>query len=451
MYVQAPRNPMLGPSRDEGCGIAVGDQGWAKRMSIRAARIWENVQSSYWFLPSLMVLGAVVSSFLLIELDRKVQAGGARRFWFVYAGGPEGARAVLEAIAGSMIAVASIVFSITIVSLTLAAQQLGPRILRNFMRDKATQIGLGVFISAFLHAVLILRQVRGPGEDAVAPHLSVTVALILVILSLIVLIYFVHHTASVIQAGNVPAAITRDLLHTIEHVFPEEIGAGAEEREETRGAPDVPAGFDSEARILFGRSEGYVVAIENRPLLETARQSDLVVKLECRPGSYVDRWTPIARAWPPQNVTREVAEKVAKAIKTGAQPSMEEDAQFVFTQLVVIAVRALSPSVNDPFTATTCIDRLGTALSKLATRSTPSPYRYDRDGRLRVIASPVTFSEIASPVFEDIRHYGRSSPAVMNTLLDMIARVGPLVRGDEDKDTLLFFARRIWTESRQQS
>lgn len=417
-------------------------------MSIRAERFWENVQSSFWFIPLLMVLGAAVASFALVELDRRVQTGAAGRFWFVYAGGPEGARAVLQVIAGSMVTVASIVFSITIVSLTLAAQQLGPRLLRNFMRDRSTQTGLGVFISTFLYAVLVLRQIRGPDEGAAVPHIAVTVALVLVILSLVVLIHFVHHTASVIQAGNVAAAVTKDLLRTIEHLFPEEIGAGAEQREETRGEPDVPAGLDREARIIYARSEGYVVAIDDGLLLAAARRNDLVVKLDCRPGSYVNYWMPIARAWPPQHVTREAEEEIAQAIRTGAQPSMEEDAQFVFTQLVVIAVRALSPSVNDPFTATTCIDHLGTALSKLATRSIPSPYRYDAEGRLRVIASPVTFREIAAPVFEDIRHYGRSSPAVLNTLLDMIARVAPLVRSEEDQEALLFFARRIRAECR---
>ncbi|HOK48106.1 MAG TPA: DUF2254 domain-containing protein, partial [Bryobacteraceae bacterium] len=337
-------------------------------MSSRAERFWENVQSSFWFIPLLMVLGAAVASFALVALDWRVQAGETGRFWFLYTGGPEGARAVLQVIAGSMITVASIVFSITIVSLTLAAQQLGPRLLRNFMRDRSTQTGLGVFISTFLYAVLVLRQVRGPDEDAAVPHIAVTVALVLVILSLVVLIHFVHHTASVIQAGNVAASVTKDLLRTIEHLFPEEIGAGAEQREETRGEPDVPAGLDREARNIYAQSEGYVVAIDDELLLAAAKRHDLVVKLDCRPGLYVNYWMRIARAWPPQHMTREAEKQIAQAVRTGAQPSMEEDAQFVFTQLVVIAVRALSPSVNDPFTATTCVDHLGTALSKLATR-----------------------------------------------------------------------------------
>ncbi|MEX0998785.1 MAG: DUF2254 domain-containing protein [Thermodesulfobacteriota bacterium] len=192
--------------------------------------LWYNVGSSFWFLPALMVASSIAFSFIMIYVDANiVKVSGIESLGWIYENKPEGARALLSTVAGSMITVAGVVFSITIVALTLASTQYGPRLLGNFMRDKGNQVVLGTFIATFTYCLLILRTIRGGEDSSFIPHLSVTIGVLFAIFSISVLIYFIHHAATSIQASNVISGVSKNLKHTIDLTFPERIGQGKTE------------------------------------------------------------------------------------------------------------------------------------------------------------------------------------------------------------------------------
>jgi uncharacterized membrane protein len=438
-------------------------------MRIWIANLWEDLRTSYWFVPSLMCLLAVGLAILTLYVDDHNRFRWVTALGWVYTGGAEGARSLLSTVASSIVTVAGVVFSITIVALTLASSQFGPRLLRNFMRDLGNQITLGTFTATFLYCLLILRTVRTDSEGApFVPHVSVTTAIALTIASIGVLIYFIHHVSASIQAPYVVAAVSHDLCAVMDDLFPEAIGrdADAVEQPPPAGAdrfedPDVPATDIPSPRA------GYIQAVDPDAVLAIARDHDLVVQILHRPGQFVVTGQSLARTLPaspdgprvsapgrpdpsaPED-RDEIPHRIAGAFIFGNRRTITQDAEFAVDQLVEIAVRALSPGINDPFTALNCIDRLGEALSRLADRKVPSPYRLDPDtGQLRVIAYPVGFAQMADAAFNQIRQYGRSSAAVTLRLLETVAVVADRCRRPADRAALRRHAAMIERDARE--
>lgn len=382
--------------------------------SLRAS--WEALRATYWALPSLMVAGALALSAGMVQLDRATGAELLDRLSWVYTGGPEGARAVLSTIAASMITVAGVTFSITIVALTLASQQFGPRLLRNFLRDRGNQVVLGTFVATFTYCLMVLRTVRGGDDAEFVPNLSVTTGVLLALFSLGVLIYFIHHVSVSIQASQIIANVTHDLEHAIDRLFPEQIGDG--ERDET--VPPAAAG--GAGAPVPARCSGYVQGIDGAHLMREAVARDLIVRIEARPGVFVREGSTLLRV-EGGRPGDDRDDALREAFVIGADRSGTEDVAFFVEQLTELAVRALSPGVNDPGTARMCLDRLEQTLCRLATREWPSPRRFDDTGALRVIAEPAAFEAIARAAFEEIGRHGRHSVAVTCHLLRAIAGV----------------------------
>jgi uncharacterized membrane protein len=394
-------------------------------MRPRAATIWESLRESYWFVPAVMLVAAAGLAFTALWLDVVRGAGGGG---LLYGGGADGARAVLETVAGSMITVAGVVFSITIVALTLASNQFGPRLLRNYMRDRGNHLTLGTFVATFLYCLLVLRAVRSEGTTGgeFVPHVSVTVAVGLAVASLGVLVFYIHHVAAAIQAPNVIAAVAGELQAAIDRLYPERIGEPAREADE--GAHEVPR--LGEAAAVRAPASGYLQVVDGERLMRTAAAHDLVIEVCAGPGGFVGRGETLARVAPGARRSAAVEAAVADAFVLGAQRTLIQDLGFAFEQIVEVAVRALSSGINDPFTATTALDRLRDALCRLAGRKTPSPHRVDAAGRVRVIARPMTFAEAVDVTFGTIRHYARSSPRVLVHLAETIGLAAEQM-GDE--------------------
>jgi uncharacterized membrane protein len=395
---------------------------------------WENVRTSYWFVPGLMAAGAVVLSLAAVWIDGLLPPEALKGIVGVYAGGPEGARAVLSTIAGSTITVAGVLFSITVVTLSLASSQFGPRLLRNFMADTTNQVVLGAFVGTFLYCLLVLRTVRGPQGEPRVPDIAVTLGVVLAVLNLGMLIYFIHHVSVSIQAMTVVYGVRNDLNRSIRHLFPEKIGEG--EAEPTPPRPETLPPFEEEGRSVLARSSRYVQGIEGETLLGLATDKDLVIRLEHRPGDFVVEGAVLARAWPADRADDETVGDINKAFVLGSERTATQDVEYSIGQLVEIAVRALSPGINDPFTAIACLDRLGEGLAQVVQRVLPSPYRYDKEGRLRILAPVLSFAGIADSAFDAIRQYGRDSVAVTLRLLEMIATVAEYVSRPEDREVL---------------
>jgi uncharacterized membrane protein len=355
----------------------------------------------------------------------------------IYHGGPEGARVVLATIAGSMIGVTGIVFSITIVTLTLASSQFGPRLLRNFMRDVGNQIVLGTFLATFIYCLLVLRVVKTLDDAQFVPNVSVTCGIVMVLASLGVLIYFMHHTAVEIQADTVIAGVSQELHDALERLYPEKLGHAspvpAEPEYVTTPLGDTALHDDT----VMAAQSGYLQAVDHDRLLQLGTTHDAWFRLAYRPGDFVVEGSPLVTVYPGVRVDDTLSAEVHRAFILGGQRTYEQDVRFAFQQLVEIAIRALSPGINDPYTAVACLDRIGAALCQLASRALPAVYRYDDDKRLRLIVSPVTFADITEAVFTPIRQYSRTSLMVTLRLLEIMAIVAPHIRRDEDRQALL--------------
>lgn len=418
-------------------------------MNVRIFKYWDRLRASFWFVPIVMAGAAVVLAFVTVAVEAPVSDWLQRTSGWTFTGGAEGASAVLGAIAGSMITIAGVVFSMTLVALSLASSQFGPRMLRNFMRDTMTQVVLGTFIATFLYCLLVLRTIRRAEEVLFIPHISVSLGVLLAVVSVLVLIYFIHHVSVSLQANALVARVSLELFEGIDRLFPEAIGRG------TRRIPPGPPStgflhaFDGEARSVGAGGDGYLQYIDKDVLLALAMEEDVVLRLERQPGHYVVADGPLVLLWPGDRVTDEIAARVHSAFTLGNQRTPRQDIECAVNQLVEIAVRALSPGLNDPFTATTCVDRLGSALCRLAQREMPSPYCHDAQGQLRVIGPAITYSGIMDAAFNQIRQYGRSSAAVTIRLLETIAVIAGFAHRAEDRAALQRHAEMIARGARE--
>jgi uncharacterized membrane protein len=390
-----------------------------------------------------MVVLAIGLSFLAIHIDQSSNTEIIGNLGWAYALGPNGSRAILSAIAGSMVSVATTAFSITIVALQLASSQFGPRLLRNFMQDTGNQIVLGTFISTFVYSLLVLRTVNGVDKNEFVPHIAVTFGIILAIASIGVLIYFIHHSASSIQVDHVISKVGRELDDVIDQLFPKQIGRGASKHRNEPSINDIPDDFNREARPIQANCSSYVQAIDTDRLMEIATEGNLLLQMQKRPGDFVVKGSPLAMVYPAEAVRKKLTERINSAFVLGSQRTEQQDIEFSINQLVEIAARALSPGINDPFTAVRCVDQLSAALCHLAQKEIPSPYRYDDRDKLRVIAEPVTFTDVLDAAFNQIRQYGQTSVAVTMRLLEAIAVIATFTHTQEDQDALLRHANMI--------
>jgi uncharacterized membrane protein len=330
-----------------------------------------------------------------------------------------------------MITVVSVTFSVTIVALTVASQHFGPRLLNNFMRDAAAQSVLGTFIATFAYCLVVLRVVYGEGEgrEMFVPHLAVTGAVLLTLASVATLIYYVHHVSASIQVASIARGVTRDLEAAIARLYPERIG--------TEGTPeDVPLAPPPGARPVAARDSGYVQQVESDVLVRAASEAGVVVWMHAAPGSFLIEGAPVAYVCPPAGDHDALSDRLNRALVIGSDRSAYQDVGFPVQQLVEVALHALSPGLNEPYTAITCVDCLGQGLSKLATRRIPRAGRLDRAGALRVVAPPVTFDVLLAQAFDPIRHHLRGSVEVTGRLLDTLAALAVVVERPGDREAI---------------
>ncbi|HEV2079552.1 MAG TPA: DUF2254 domain-containing protein [Allosphingosinicella sp.] len=389
------------------------------------SRLFDAVRASYWFLPSVMAVLAIVLGAVMVWLDAGPGTGLLSELGWYQKAKPDGAHQVLSTIAGSMITVAGVVFSITIVAIAYAASQYGPRILTNFMSDRGNQVTLGTFIATFVYCLVVLRTIRGGDGDAqFVPQMAVMVGLLLALCSIAVFIYFIHHVPNSIHINNVVAQIGRQLIDGVQERFPAFIGDRPEDHD---GAvePSLKAlaqlrGEAGETASVCSQATGYIQGIDDEALLQAATEHDLVVRLRHQPGDYIHSGRIIIEAWPPERLTDEAAEDLRDSYSIGSGRTPYGDLTFLVDELVEIGARALSSGVNDPYTAMTCLDWLGAGASEMASRRFPSPQRVDEEGVVRVLARPQTFAGFIRRGFGGMRQYvARDMNAAVHALLTM--------------------------------
>ena len=377
-------------------------------------RLADYLGSSYWFVPTIMALGAMLLATGMVTLDVALGSSWLKGFAWIYASHADGARQVLSSVGGSMITVAGTVFSVTIAAVVYASGQYGPRLLTNFMRDRGNQVTLGTFIATFLYCLLVLRTIRSADEAGgygFVPNLAVLLGVVLALCSIAVLIYFIHHVPSKIHINSVIEDVGDRLLHGIADRFPRFIGSAPDDH--TAVTADLPATFrenpdaatGADRFVVEAKDTGYIQFLDDEQVMRLAREHGLVLRLQYQPGDFVHVGRAIIEAWPPAQCDDSLADDLRDAVSIGSQRTALQDLRFLIDELVEIAARALSPGVNDPFTAVTCLDWLGAALSDLAGRSLPSHLRVDDEGALRVIAHPVTFASLMDRSFGALAQY----------------------------------------------
>ncbi len=383
-------------------------------MRARLLRIANALGESYWFVPSLMAIGALLLAAAMVWLDSHHMATWMDRLSWLYAARPSGARSLLSSIGGSMIGVAGTTFSVTIAAVVYASGQYGPRLLSNFMSDRGNQVTLGTFIATFLYSLVVVRTIRSPGEAAgeaaFVPQLAVLVGVLLVLCSIAVLIYFIHHVPSRIHINSVIERIGDRLMMEIEERFPTPIGEPVEGKGKDA---HVPAAFRADADdALAGqragvrsKQAGYVQLIDADTLITKAQEKNLVLRLQYQPGDFIHTGSTLLEVYPADRLDDETATALRSAFASGSRRTALQDLRFLIDELVEIAARALSPGVNDPFTANSCLDWLGAALADLATRDLPSRLRTDEDGHVRVIVHPITFGGFVDRAFGALSQY----------------------------------------------
>jgi len=380
----------------------------------------EAVRTNLWVVPAIEVLVAIVLYLVTHAIDR---AGFEHRIalpsWMIF-GSADAARQILTTLTAAVITVVGIVFSITIVTLTLASTQFGPRMLRNFIRDRGTQFTLGTFVATFVYATLVLISIGpGSGSATFVPHLSVSISVALVTLSMGLLIYFLHHIATSIQLPHVIASIARDLSRAIDS----ETGDHSPTLEAGPSVPELLRRME-DGGLVPSPASGYLQFVRHETLIALAIQKGAVIRLHRRPGQFLVTGHPVATVWP-ASAAGAVAEALRGAHICGPTRTLAQDLSFAVDQLVEIAIRALSPAVNDTFTALTCIDWLGDGLCKITSRWRPGGVHRDSHGYVRLITADVSYSSLVERAFEKIRQASRGMPAVMIRQLDALTKIVP--------------------------
>ena len=408
-------------------------------MRTKISNLYERMQSSYWFIPSIMAVQAAAFATLMLYVDLLNQKFSFLDLSWINLTSAAGGRNILSTVASSMITVTGVIFSITIVSLSLTAQQYGPRLLQNFLRNRGNQIVLGTVTATFLYCLLVLRTINESQEHGFVPHLSILGGLGLAVLCVGMLIYFIHNITVSIQVSNVIANVSRDLDRMVERLFPDERPGSITPRENEMTLVDlIPEGFSEQARPVSCETAGYLQAIDHDGLLDLAIEHSLVLRILHRVGHFLVPNTDLVEVWPGETVDDpEFCKQINQNFITGRQRTQNQDLELLANELVEIAGRALSPGINDPFTAMSCIDHLVLALCNLAQRAFPSPGRRDRDNNVRVIDLPPSFRRIVDLAFDQIRQYGSSHTAVTLHLLEEIKRIMPFTRNTEQRDALL--------------
>ncbi len=371
-------------------------------MTAWMANRWDRLRTGFWFVPGLLALAAVGLGLGMPSVDAALgQWVAETQPWLATT--PASAGRTLSAFGGAIVGATGVVFSTTMVVLSLASQQFGPRLLRTFLTDRTTQVTLGAFVGTSLYCLLVLRVIREVEGNPVAPDLSVQLGVLLSVLTIGQLVYFIHHLATRIQAPQVVRAVARDLDAAIDRLFPDRIGSGPAG---PVGQPSLPPG---EPQVVRCPEDGYLQAIDSDGLMRLAREQDSVIEVNVRPGDFVSRGEPVARVRRADGrpTGDEASGRLEGSFLLGPSRTPRQDPECAIAELVEVAVRALSPGINDPFTAMSCVDYLGAALGRLAGREMPSRYRFDDEGKLRIVADPYSFESALNAAFDQIRQDAR--------------------------------------------
>ncbi|MFO0561197.1 MAG: DUF2254 domain-containing protein [Polyangiales bacterium] len=402
------------------------------RLHFHARQQLYNLTSGMFFRPTL-----IITTLSIVAIAATISLGHGRGFAWLFPGEPSAAQLVLSTIASSMMTVVSVVYSILLVALSLASMQFSTRVLRHFIRDKVSQQTLGVFVGTFVYCLLLLRVVQSQ-PTPVVPELGVGIAIVLALVAMAQLVYFIHHISQFIQANHLVDSIANEAETVIDAVFPSKGSIVA----------PLPAQWSDRPRSpVISSGSGYVQLLDEPGLAQIARALDGVIVVHVSVGHFATKGLPIAFVHSNKSVDERTRDAIVDCFDLGPIRTMQDDAEWGVRQIVDIALKAISPAVNDPSTAATCIDQLGRLLVHAALRADP-PDRYAAEGEsvARVLRDVGSLRSLVDLAFTQIRQYARSDMAVALRLLRAIEGVAPFAESHHAKQRLLAHATMIRDE-----
>ncbi|MFE0699783.1 DUF2254 domain-containing protein [Streptomyces sp. NPDC058872] len=383
----------------------------------------EMLRARLWPVPALAVVLAVALGVGLPRLDARIRTGIPPSLAdYLFGGDPDAARALLAAIAGSLITATTLTLSLTVVTLQLASSQFSPRLLRTFSQDGYVQATLALFLATFTYALTVLRTVRsGSGNETPAlPQVSITVAFLLTLASMFVLVVFLSHLARKIRVETMLRDVHVDADTTIRRLLPEA------EADPAGTPPPAPPEPPAGALPLLAASSGFLSAVDEGAILSAAIEADAVVLVDRSPGSSLISGTPVGAVWPrtgrpfAPEVREELVSSAARTLTTEPERTPRQDVSFGLRQLTDVATRALSPGINDPTTAVHALSHSSALLCELARRD-PSPrLLHDDRGRIRVVLRRANLAELLRLGIAQPLCYGAAEPAVLARLLMLL-------------------------------
>lgn len=416
-------------------------------MHARLVGLYERLRANLWFLPAVMSITAAALAWILVWMD-EARVGrdliGDLRFMSL---SPEGASEILSTVATGMITVASLVFSLTFIALTLLSQQLGPRLLLIFIQDRTTQLTLGVFVAGFIYSLLLMGA-TGTGENnEFVPYLSVMVAIVIAIGAFMVMVYFLHHIALFVQADHTLAVIAKELDRWIDDLT--ETRSEVERNGDDDRRPSVGEErerFEGQGRPIGSYRDGYVYLFDFHTLLDLACKHELKVLLDCRPGDFLVKDQPMMRIIGLENGgedDEELVQRLRKAVTMGSARRPAEDIEFEMAALVEVALRALSTGINDPYTASAAIDHLTAALCRVARNPIRLGARSDEEGVARVWQMPRRFIHYFDSAFQPLRGSIRGQSQVTQRLIHRISVLVGCLRHRDSAEGMAAFLRTL--------
>ncbi len=390
--------------------------------AINHRRTWlvDAFRTRLWPVPAMGIAAAVAAGVALPELDGAVDDGVPDVLSrFLFGGGPAAARDVLSAIASSVMTVTSLTFSLTLVTLQLASGQFSPRLLRTFVRDRFVQRTLGLFVATFVYALTVLRTVRdgSDGGAVFVPQISVTVAYLLAVISVIALVLFLAHLVRQIRVETMLSTVLTDALNTADALF-SDVDESAQ-----GGTPPTPP---PSAVALPAQRTGFLVGVDDQPLVEVAATVGAVVTVNRHPGDWLVAGTPVAVVWAAtgadlaDDALKSVQDCLSEAVRIGDERVPVQDVGYAVRQLTDVVVKALSPGINDPTTAVHGIGHVSALLCRLAGRRLGCALYCDDDDVLRAVIPGPEFADLLDAAIAQPRRYGASDPAVLSALARML-------------------------------
>ena len=408
---------------------------------------WKELGATFWFLPVLIIGFSILLSFTLVYVDSSVTIPreGWIRFFLVESA--DSARSILSTISSAMMGVAGTVFSITLVVLTLASSQFGPRLIKNFMYVRLNQVVLGLYISTFLYCLLVLNSISDSDGYTFIPSISILVAILATVANIVLLIIFIHQIAISIQADKVVSDISESLFKQVEKLFPEKMGE-EKENEENGNFSAAVAGYQNRSYIKSPKS-GYLQYIDGEALIKIVTKHNALIELHCRPGKHLVKDAEIGSLYSNQEWEKKEFEKIFNSFVIGKTKTSQQDLEFSIQQMVEIAARALSTGVNDPYTAITCIDNLTSIMCYLAEAKFPSKYRCDEEGNLRIITDTLDFEGILDTAFNQIRQFSEDSPSVMIRMIEALTTIYKFTSKESHKKAVIRHAEMVLSSGKK--